>query len=104
MDHSRNYQAVLDQNPPAVFWRITCFVVAEGFRRKGVASRGLKAAIEAIRKKGGGLVEGYPVSETDQGSNYLYCGTVKMFEKEGFKKILPLATGRTATIVMRREV
>ena len=85
-------------------WRITCFVVDKQHRRRGVASVALKAALEAIRKKGGGLVEAYPVSKTDQGSNYMYCGTVRMFEKAGFKTIAPLATGRTATVVMRRTI
>ena len=85
-------------------WRITCFVVDKQHRRRGVASVALKAALEAIRKKGGGLVEAYPVSKTDQGSNYMYCGTVKMFEKVGFKTIAPLSTGRTATVVVRRPI
>ena len=57
-----------------------------------------------MRKKGGGLVEAYPVSKTDQGSNYIYCGTVSMFKKAGFKTITPLATGRTSTVVMRRTI
>ena len=85
-------------------WRITCFVVDKQHRQRGVASFALKAALEAIREEGGGLVEAYPVSKTDQGSNYVYCGTVSMFEKAGFKTIAPLATGRTATVVMRRTI
>ena len=85
-------------------WRITCFVVDKEYRRRGVASAGLTAALEAMRKKGGGLVEAYPVSKTDQGSNYIYCGTVSMFKKAGFKTITPLATGRTSTVVMRRTI
>ncbi len=85
-------------------WRITCFVVDKQYRRRGVASAALKAALEAIRKKGGGLVEAYPVSKTDQGSNYMYSGTVTMFEKAGFNMITPLATGRTATVVMRKTI
>ncbi len=55
-------------------------------------------ALESIKKKGGGLVEAYPVSKTDQGSNYIYCGEVSMFENVGFKTIAPLATGRTAPL------
>jgi ribosomal protein S18 acetylase RimI-like enzyme len=85
-------------------WRITCFVVDKEYRRRGVASAGLRAALEAIRKKGGGLVEAYPVRKTDQGSNYIYSGTMSMFKKAGFKTITPLATGRTATVVMRRTI
>jgi len=44
------------------------------------------------------------VSKTDQGSNYMYCGTVGMFEKVGFKTIAPLATGRTPTVIMQRTI
>jgi ribosomal protein S18 acetylase RimI-like enzyme len=43
-------------------WRITCFVTSKKHRRKGVAGIALRAAMEAIRAKGGGLVEGYPVA------------------------------------------
>ena len=69
-----------------------------------MASTALKAALESIRKKGGGLVEAYPVSKTDQGSNYLYSGTVTMFEKAGFKLVAPLGEGRTTTVVVRRTI
>jgi len=85
-------------------WRITCFVVDKEYRRGDMAGAGLRAALEAIRKKGGGLVEAYPVSKTDQGSNYVYCGTVSMFEKAGFKTTALLATGRTSTVVMRKTI
>ena len=43
-------------------WRITCFVVNRRYRRRGVASVALKAAVDAIRKEGGGLVEAYPIT------------------------------------------
>jgi GNAT superfamily N-acetyltransferase len=85
-------------------WRITCFVVDKDHRRRGVASTALKAALDSIRKKGGGLVEAYPVSKTDQGSNYLYSGTVTMFEKAEFKMVASLGESRTTTVVMRRTI
>ncbi len=39
-------------------------------------------------------MEAYPVSKTDQGSNYFCSGTVSMFEKAGFNTIEPFATSR----------
>src|SRR6266436_1992287 len=51
-------------------WRITCFVVDKNYRKSGVASTALKAALESIGHKGGGLVEAIPVSKTDQGPGY----------------------------------
>ncbi len=59
---------------------------------------------EELPRVDGGLVEAYPVSKSDQGLNYLYCGTVRVFEKAGFKTIASLATGRTPTVVMRRTI
>ena len=94
----------LEDVPDDKLWRITCFVVDENHRRRGVASAALEAALEAIKRKGGGLVEAYPVSKTDQGLNYLYSGTVAMFEKAGFKVVAPLGEGRTTTVIMRRTI
>ncbi len=101
-DNSQSYRRLGLEDGTGRMWRITCFVVDKQHRRRGVATVGLRAALEAIKKKGGGLVEAYPVSKTDQGSNYLYCGTMNMFEKAGFKKVAPFGTGRTVTVVMRR--
>jgi GNAT superfamily N-acetyltransferase len=70
-------------------------VVDKRYRRRGVASIALRAALEAIRKKGGGLVEAYPVAQWRPGTfgNQSTNGTATMFEKVGFKIIAPF--GRT---------
>jgi GNAT superfamily N-acetyltransferase len=80
-------------------WRITCFTVDKKYRRRGVASAALKGALQAIRKKGGGLVEAYPIKRW--GAYREYLGTVPMFRKEGFKIVAPL--GRS-NVVMQRIV
>src|SRR5688572_657091 len=46
-----------DTGLPAEDWRITCFVVAKKWRRRGVATTALRAALAAIRRRGGGIVE-----------------------------------------------
>jgi ribosomal protein S18 acetylase RimI-like enzyme len=105
IDNRQKYRTLAVQNATDnKLWRITCFVVDKNHRRRGVASTALNAALDAISKRGGGLVEAYPVSKTDQGSNYLYSGTVTMFEKAGFKMVAPLGEGRTTTVVMRRTI
>lgn len=104
IDDSPKYRKLALEDGKDKLWRITCFVVDKNYRRRGVASAALKAALEAIRNKGGGLVEAYPVSKTDQGSNYLYPGTVTMFEKAGFKLVAPFGNGRTSTVVMQRTI
>src|SRR3989442_4842163 len=104
IDNRPKYRKLTLDSTDNKLWRITCFVVDGKYRRRGVASAALKAALKAIRKKGGGLVEAYPVSKTDQGSNYMYSGTVTMFERAGFKVVAPLGEGRTTTVVMRRTI
>jgi GNAT superfamily N-acetyltransferase len=91
-------------------WRVTCFVVDRKHRRQGVAGLALRAALESIRTRGGGLVEAYPVThwshgrDASQGVMYVQgvgpvgpawggfgnvstSGVVSMFEKEGFQAV-----------------
>src|SRR5215471_21306562 len=56
IDHSRKYRGLAPKGAPERLWRITCFAVLKKYRKRGVATAALKAALEAIRKKGGGLV------------------------------------------------
>jgi GNAT superfamily N-acetyltransferase len=98
IDSYRSYKKLALGNS-AKLWRITCFVVHHKHRRRGIARVALRAALEAIRRKGGGLVEAYPMIRWGAGSDWF--GTASMFTKEGFKTVAPF--GRT-NIVMRREV
>lgn len=104
LDHSRNYRKLAIKDRGGTFWRITCFVVDKKYRKRGVASAALDAVLETIRKRGGGLVEAYPVSKTDQGPGYMYSGRVTMFQKAGFRTVTGLGTGRTSTVVMQRVI
>jgi ribosomal protein S18 acetylase RimI-like enzyme len=45
---------------PGVWW-VTCFAVDNHYRRAGVASALLKAAVEFSREHGATAVEGHPV-------------------------------------------
>ncbi len=82
-----------------VVWRITCFVVDKRYRRSGVAGTALRAALDAIKRKGGGLVEAYPI--TRWGAYTKYFGTVSMFEKEGFETVAPFGE---SNVLMRRTI
>jgi ribosomal protein S18 acetylase RimI-like enzyme len=104
IDHNRNYRNLAPNDQTRKLWRITCFVVDKSYRKSGVASTALKAALESIRRRGGGLVEAIPVNKTDQGPGYMYTGTVSMFERAEFKIVGPFGSGRTSTVVMRRAI
>jgi len=99
IDNDRSYRGLTPEAGVKKMWRITCFVVDKPHRKRGVASVALKAALEAIRNKGGGLVEAYPIIRW--GAYREYLGTVSMFQKEGFKTVAPLGK---SNVVMRTKV
>jgi len=70
-------------------WRITCFFVGKGYRKRGVANVALAGALDAIARLGGGLVEAYPedVEGRKTSSSFLHGGTLAMFEREGFARV-----------------
>jgi GNAT superfamily N-acetyltransferase len=80
--------ASLDAEP---VWSVTCFFVAKPFRRKGVTVQLLKAAVAYARKKGVGIVEGYPVEPRENGrlpDVFVYTGLAPAFRSAGFVEVL----------------
>lgn len=99
IDNNLSYRRLALDSDVKRLWRITCFVVDRKYRRRGVASTALKAALEAIRNKGGGIVEAYPIIRW--GAYREYYGTVSMFRKEGFKIVAPFGK---SNVVMRKTI
>ncbi len=81
----KNYEAGLDRLPD---WRMPCFFVGKGYRKRGVAKLALHAALDEIARLGGGTVEAYPfdVEAVKTSSSFLHAGTVAMFLAEGFER------------------
>jgi GNAT superfamily N-acetyltransferase len=88
----------LDHNGQRL-WRITCFWVDRKYRNQGVAGTALAAALESIRRKGGGLVEAYPAKVKGFPADWM--GTWPMFRKEGFEIIAPYGT---SNVLVRRTL
>jgi GNAT superfamily N-acetyltransferase len=65
-------------------WRITCNFVGKGHRRQGVATAGLKGAVDLIAELGGGRVEGYPEGADSVPAGFLFNGALSTYEKLGF--------------------
>ena len=115
IDSSRNYRGLASEHRSILPWRIACFVVDRKHRRRGVATVALRAALESIKKKGGGLVEAYPLIDWDKlrrseigrrghapsFGNVSTHGTVSMFERQGFKTVAPFGN---LNVLMRRMV
>lgn len=85
--HLKQYQR--EGGGPLPDWRITCFYVGKGYRKRGVANLALKGALDQIASLGGGAVEAYPedVEGRKTSSSFLHGGTLRMFEREGFERV-----------------
>jgi len=72
-------------------WSITCFFIHRKWRRKGLARGLLRAALEAMQKRGVKTVEAYPSTTTKDGrrlsSGLAWTGPVKIYEETGFKTV-----------------
>ncbi|GGF15992.1 N-acetyltransferase GCN5 [Aliidongia dinghuensis] len=73
-------------------WSIPCFFIKRGYRKQGVASRLLGAAVEHAWTLGAGEIEGYPVGAGPVGGGpavdtFAYTGLPSMFEAAGFRQV-----------------
>ena len=70
-------------------WSVVCFFVAKEHRRKGVAKRLLKAAVEYVGEQGGRIVEGYAVEakEVKIPDLFAYHGPASLYRSVGFKEV-----------------
>lgn len=106
IDNMRIYKGLAPQGAGKL-WRITCFAVLKPYRKRGVATAALEAALEAIRRKGGGLVEAYPINRwlSRTFGNESTHGTESMFLKAGFKPLAPFGSTRHSShVLMRRTI
>jgi GNAT superfamily N-acetyltransferase len=70
-------------------WSVVCFFVAKEYRRRGVAKRLLKAAVEYARGQRGLILEGYAV-EPKAGKMpdlFAYHGPASLYKSVGFKEV-----------------
>lgn len=85
-------------------WSIPCFFIKPEFRGQGVASALLGFAMNAIRRRGGTLVEGYPVKTSPQSPTpaaFAWTGTDRLFTASGFR---PTSKKRAGKLRMRKSL
>lgn len=99
LQRSRTLKPVDDQS----VWSITCFFVARPYRRRGVSSQLLKAAVAHARMRAARVIEGYPV-EPKKGQlpdAFAWIGLPSTFRKAGFVEVLRRSPTRP---IMRHTV
>jgi GNAT superfamily N-acetyltransferase len=73
-------------------WSVVCFFVDARYRRLGLASGLLRAAVDYAQSQGARIVKGYPV---EPGSpSYTYMGSPGTFERAGFQDVTPAGQAR----------
>ena len=85
-------------------WSIVCFFVHKFYRKRGVSTDLLKAAVKYAGSQGAKLVEGYPVepkSDKDIPPIFAWTGISKTFIRAGFKEVARRSPTRP---IMRLEV
>ena len=68
---------------------VTCFYVARGYRRQGLAGQLLKAAIQFARQRGAKIIEGYPIDSGGEKKNTVsvFTGLASTFIEAGFVEV-----------------
>lgn len=89
----------LDDEP---VWSVTCFFVARGWRRKGLSTRLLEAAAAYVRKRGGRILEGYPVvpSTGKMPDAFAWTGLDSAYRGAGFEEVA--RPSRTRAIMRKK--
>ena len=81
LDRAR-YLGRVDEAP---VWSISCFFVRRGYRRQGVASALIRAAVDAAREAHVDVVEAYPVDASVPGATRNnFTGSAAAFRRAGF--------------------
>jgi len=92
LERSRILQPVDDQP----VWSISCLFVKKTYRRQGISSQLLRAAVDHAANQGARVVEGYPVepSMEKMPDPFLWHGIPSAFIAAGFKEVLRRSQSR----------
>ena len=70
----------------APVWSISCFYVRVGYRRHGVTSALILAALQTAKRAGAAALEAYPL-DANKTTSASFTGYVTTFQRAGFKTV-----------------
>jgi GNAT superfamily N-acetyltransferase len=83
-------------------WSISCFYVRRGYRRHGIASALIAAAVKAVKQAKAPALEAYPIdTNAPKSSSNLFTGAASTFTRAGFKTVARRSPSRP---IMRYEL
>lgn len=88
----------------AEVWSVSCFLIAKAHRKRKLSVALLDAACEMVARRGGRIVEGYPVDITGKPNYpavYAWTGLMGSFVAAGFEEVARRSATRP---IMRRTL
>lgn len=84
LDHARAFKRVDD----VPVWSLSCFYVRTGYRKRGVTSALIAAALQAAKRARAPALEAYPVdTDEPESTSNLYTGIASTFARAGFEPV-----------------
>lgn len=72
----------------APVWTISCFYVRRGYRKQGVTTALIKAALKTAKRANAPALEAYPVdTQETKSTSGLYTGRASTFTRAGFRTV-----------------
>lgn len=82
-------------------WSVSCLFVARPYRKRGVSTRLLEAAAAYAQRRGGRIVEGYPVEPQGKVADvFVWNGLASAFRRAGYREVARRSKTRP---IMRRD-
>ncbi|MCG8651480.1 MAG: GNAT family N-acetyltransferase [Pirellulales bacterium] len=78
-------------------WSLACFFIKRSFRKMGVTTRLLAAAVDYAKENGAQYVEAYPVAPDSP--SYRFMGVVPIFEEAGFQFVKSAGARRNVMVL-----
>jgi GNAT superfamily N-acetyltransferase len=83
-------------------WSISCFFVRRDYRRQGVMTQLIFAALKAAKRARAPALEGYPIdTSAPKSTSNIFTGTAAVFARAGFKVVARRASARP---IMRHDL
>lgn len=96
LERTKAYR-LIDSDPTGI-WSVNCLFLDKDFRGRGLSELMVRAAIKAIRKRRGKLIEAYPVTLTRDGKQlpavFSFTGPEIIYRRLGFTEVRRLAPSR----------
>ena len=83
-------------------WSISCFFVRRDYRRQGIMTQLVAAAVKTAKRAKASALEAYPIdTSASKSSSNIFVGTASTFVRAGFKEVARHAPARP---IMRHDL